>query len=104
MNVTLESQKPKPINLSALAENWPSPVVSRSEVRQFTGGVITPKAMANEDSRGTGIESRFLIGRKIVYPVKDFIAWLEARTSKPVRGKIGHEDKQKNTNPIGDCS
>lgn len=70
-----------PFDFSMLEKNWPSSVVARTSVREFTGGTIHEKVLANEDCNGTGPKNRFRIGRKVVYPVRDFIAWLEARSA-----------------------
>lgn len=64
-----------------MEKKWPSTVVSRNQVRQFTGGMLSPGTMANMDSRGEGPE-RINIGRKVGYPIKPFIHWLKSRTSK----------------------
>lgn len=66
------------IDLSHLADKWASTVVARSEVGNFSGGMVMPKYLANLDSKGEGPD-RIRIGRKIGYPVKSFISWLEAR-------------------------
>lgn len=62
-----------------LAEKWPSTVISRDQIFEFTGGAISRGRMANLDSLGDGPE-RIRIGRKIVYPVGPLIKWLIART------------------------
>jgi hypothetical protein len=67
--------KGRKIDLSHLADNWPSTLVARSEVGKFSGEMVKPKYFANLDSRGEGPE-RIRIGRKIGYPVKSFISWL----------------------------
>lgn len=60
-----------------LAKNWPAPIVARSEIAKFTGGLINPRTVANLDSKGTG-PPRFRVGRKVAYPVDTFIEWLES--------------------------
>jgi len=62
-----------------MARSWPSPLVARGEVGRFTGGVVNQKYLANLDSQGRGPAGRIRIGRKIAYPVADFIDWLENR-------------------------
>ena len=52
-------------NLSDLAEKWPSPYVARNEVKAFSGGILTPKYLANLDSAGKGPAGRIRVGRKI---------------------------------------
>ena len=61
---------------SEMAARWPSSVIAREEVKNFTGGGISSKTIANADSEGTGPTSRILIGRRVCYPVSDFIDWL----------------------------
>ncbi len=66
-------------NLSHLANKWPSSVVAREKVGEFTGGIISPKTMANLDATGEGPKGRITVGRKVAYPVDLLIAWLESR-------------------------
>ena len=68
------------VSLKNMAEKWPSELVSRESVGQFTGGVLSPKSMANMDSLGEGPES-IRIGRKIAYRVDVLISWLESRST-----------------------
>lgn len=67
-------------DLSTLATRWPSSHVAREKVGEFTGGIITPKTLANLDSIGAGPEGRITVGRKVAYSVAEFITWLESRT------------------------
>lgn len=70
------------VNLSPLAARWPSSLVAREKISEFTGGILTPKTMANLDASGFGVEGRITVGRKVAYPVDLLIAWLEERASK----------------------
>lgn len=77
-----------------MADRWQSAWVARTEVENFTGGIISEKYQANLDSQGKGPKGRVRIGRKIAYPVSNYIHWLEARsTAVPERhqGGGGHE-------------
>lgn len=38
-------------DLSALIKNWPSPIVAREEVGKFSGGLLNPRTMANQDAK-----------------------------------------------------
>lgn len=58
---------------------WPSEIVARSEIKQFTGGTISPGTMANLDSKGEG-PFRIKIGPRIVYPIDSLLQWLEKRS------------------------
>ena len=69
-----------------LAEKWPSTVVSRSEIRKFSGGILSPRYLANLDSEGKGIPGRMLVGNKVVYKVSDAIKFLEERVQGVKRG------------------
>ena len=65
-------------------ERWSSPVVARTEVERFTGGLMSGKYMANLDSQGAG-PARVVCGRKVAYILKGengLVAWLRARSSK----------------------
>lgn len=77
MNYTKENQ----VDLSSLAEKWPSGIVPREKIGDFTGGLLSPGYLANLDSIGEGPES-FRIGRKRVYAVPALIKWLEQRASR----------------------
>ena len=63
-----------------LAAKWPSTFVARTEVEKFSGGLIKEKYLANLDSAGKGPAGRIRCGRKVAYPVNEFVKWLEARS------------------------
>jgi len=83
----MKNQSPKTshvkVDLSFLAEKWPSAIVSRDQVGNFTGGMISTKRMANLDSLGEGPKEGVLRcgNRKIAYVVNPFLRWLETRMS-----------------------
>lgn len=81
----------KLIDLSALAESWTAPFVERQHLTKFSGGVLNARTMANLDSKGKGIRGRISIGRKVLYPVQEVVAWMEARASLPKKGRVGQE-------------
>jgi len=72
-------------NFQDLLAGWPSAFVSRTDVKPFSGGALTPKSMANHDSAGTGPEQRFRIGRKICYPAVALAFWMQSRTTDCTR-------------------
>ena len=84
-----ELKTEKLIDLSALAEKWPSAIVERQQLKEFSGGALNARTMANHDSKGQGIKGRINMGRKVLYPVNEVIAWMEARASLPQKGKVG---------------
>lgn len=71
-----------------LVAKWPSAFVARTESEKFTGGMIGEKYLANLDSAGKGPAGRIRCGRKVVYPINEFVKWLEQRSEIiPVRKK-----------------
>ena len=64
-----------------MAANWPSEFVARNRVGEFTGGMVSPKSMANYDSLGEGPEGRIKIGRKSGYIKHAFVEWLKTRAN-----------------------
>lgn len=75
------SEKMKQDIFQEMVERWPSAVVARTEVGNFTGGLMSSKYIANLDSDGVG-PVRVKVGRKVGYPVREFVAWLRGRSSK----------------------
>ena len=67
-------------NFKSLKEKWPSAIVAREEIRNFTGGAMTEKYLANLDSQKAGPDERVRIGHKVCYPVDSLIKWLEKRS------------------------
>ena len=65
--------------LSDMADKWPSKWISRQSIGEFSGGILNPRTMANFDTRGLGPEGRVRIGKKVAYPVKEVIRWLEKK-------------------------
>ena len=64
-----------------MVEKWPSAVVARGSVSEFTGGMITGSTVANADSNREGPATRINLGKKTVgYPVADFVEWLKSRS------------------------
>ena len=65
--------------LKQLADKWPSTCVARSEIFEFSGGLLAPGTAANNDSAGVGISGAFRVSRKIAYPVDSVVDWLISR-------------------------
>lgn len=76
-----DSTPKKSVDLSALADAWPSGFVARTEAKLFSGGLTCAGTLANADCRGEGPAGRVRVGKRIGYPVPALIAWLEARTT-----------------------
>lgn len=65
--------------LEKMKTAWPSAIVARQRIAEFSGGIISPGTLANEDCRGTGPKGRFQILNKTVYSVDSVIDWLEKK-------------------------
>ena len=73
----------KNVDLYALAENWKVPFVARREVYHFSGGIVTPRHLANEDSRGSGPAGKITVNGRVAYPTASLVSWLEGRLKAP---------------------
>ena len=62
-----------------MKERWPSAIVARERVEDFTGGLVNRRTLANLDSQGVGPAGRIRFGRKVAYEINSFVAWLEER-------------------------
>lgn len=63
---------------SELSKHLPQ-VIARHRVNTYLGGAISPKTLANADSKGQGPSGSFKIGRTVVYPTESLLKWLENR-------------------------
>ncbi len=63
-----------------MADSWPSEIIARTEIKIFTGGLISPGYLANLDCRGEGPAGRIKSGRKTGYHKKAFVQWLRERS------------------------
>ena len=63
---------------------------SRTEITKLLGGIIAPGTVANEDSRGTGPQGLFFVGRRACYERDLFLDWLKGRvTNGKCQGPVG---------------
>lgn len=62
-----------------LKAKWPSAIVARTKVEEFSGGLLKSRSMANADSKGEGPEGRIKMGNLVAYPVDSLIEWMESR-------------------------
>lgn len=63
----------------ALIDNWAAhlpPNISRRAVNYFLGGAVSPNVLCNHDAKGTGPEGAFHLGRNVMYPTRNLLAWL----------------------------
>lgn len=56
--------------------------VARSQTGKFTGGALSGRTVANEESRGNKVPGRVKIGKNIAYPVRDYAWWIATRMLK----------------------
>jgi hypothetical protein len=63
-----------------MAANWPSELVARKRVGEFTGGLVSPKSMANYDCLKIG-PPQIKIGRNSGYPKIQLVEWLKSRAN-----------------------
>jgi hypothetical protein len=52
---------------------------TRREIAKRTSNAVSIKSLANSDSLGEGIEGRFILGSKVMYPKANVVAWLKSR-------------------------
>lgn len=72
---------PNTIDWKALANKWPSTVLARSKVPEFTGGLLSARPLANLDTMGEGPPVYRWKDRKVFYQVSDFIDWMKGQVS-----------------------
>lgn len=75
-------------HFKSLADKWPSGVVARKSIGEFSGGLISPGRLANLDSLGEGPPVRIRFGRHVAYPVGDLINWFVNRSEMLRRKKV----------------
>lgn len=62
-----------------LKENWPTPIVRRSEIKEFTKGLYSPRTLENLENRRKGPSGKFRHGKHVAYHVDSVIEWLDSR-------------------------
>lgn len=55
-----------------------SVVVTREELSEVTGKLISPRSFANRDSLNRGVGAKVKLGRKVAYPKRQVMEWLRA--------------------------
>ncbi len=68
-------------SIEAMAGKWPSNLVARRSIKEFTGGLYSTKFLANEDCQHRGPEGGFTVGGQKVYPVDSVVAWLKNKAA-----------------------
>jgi hypothetical protein len=64
-----------------MAAAWPSNGFTRPEAKAFTGGLISPKTLANLHSKKEGPPCQMICG-KAFYLKGEFVPWLRAWATK----------------------
>jgi hypothetical protein len=64
-------------------------VIARTEVGRITGGLISPKTLANLDSKGEGPPELIRVGRRVGYPSESFLGWLDQRIHQGASSRSG---------------
>jgi len=72
-------------DFNKLARSWPSAIVARTEVSRFSGGLLSPRTLANLDSLKQGPPRR-RCGKKVFYEAADLCAWMARRAQADERG------------------
>ena len=54
----------------------------RTELQKATGGLLNHRTIANLDSKGIGIPGRYLIGKKVCYPISGVLEYLANKTAE----------------------
>lgn len=67
------------IDLDKLDNDWPSPIVARSEMGKFTQGLYKPQSFRTFDGKKEGIKRKIKLNNKIAYLKSDVIEWLKAK-------------------------
>jgi hypothetical protein len=62
-----------------MMDRWPSAIIARAEVSNFTGGLLKPRTLANLDSRGEGPPRQKMGDRGVFYRVEDLVSWMRER-------------------------
>lgn len=74
---------PESKDLASYLDKLP-PMISHKKVAYFTGGAVSPKKLANDDSLCKGPLVRQKIGETVVYPTPYLLAYLESLGVKTV--------------------
>lgn len=68
-----------------MASKWPSTLVARTQVKTFSGGIITGKTLANLSllpSKGEPVPTAIQVGGKIAYDARELADWLRSRSKR----------------------
>jgi len=64
-----------------LVAAWRAPYVARSHVGEFSGGLYSPKTLANADAAKQGPPGAIRVGkRKVAYPTESLAIWIAEKS------------------------
>jgi len=63
-----------------MVDKWPSAIVAPSEVKRFTGGLITGKTIRNLSSEGEPAPESLKIGTRRAFVAASLADWLRKRS------------------------
>ena len=66
--------------LKSMRDKWTSGIVARTEIDKFTGGLYSPKYMANLDSNDQGPSVRIKVRNTVAYPIDSLLEWIGSRS------------------------
>lgn len=66
-----------------MVESWNRPFVKRSEMPDFTFGLLTRTTCSNHDFKHAGPANRLIIGGKTAYPLADAAEWVRRQIARP---------------------
>ena len=64
--------------VNRLVAAWSSGYVSRHQTGEFTGGALSPGTVTNRELKDN-CPGRLMIGKKMVFPVREFAIWIAER-------------------------
>jgi len=73
--------------IERLARELP-PIFERTQVDRLTGGVVRHRTLANMQSKGEGVPGAYKVGKKVVIPRDEFLAWLSDRMEPYKRDQL----------------
>jgi len=62
--------------------------VPRNKIAEATGYILHPRTCANEDSLGTGIPERCLLGRNTVYMIPGVMKKVRSKITLPLKRRM----------------
>ena len=66
-------------DFNELEKAWGAPIVARTNVDKFSGGLLHPRTMANLDSLKLGCPEKIVIGGRVCYPTRALVEWMKSR-------------------------